>query len=287
MPGTCGELVQGTLAGTPFHVSCPIDIYSTVEVGLEIGGQGIDHLHGLEKATEALRRLLARHASYPYGGYLKITSSLPRAKGMASSTADVAGALFAGALALGLEIAPGEIAEIALSIEPTDGSLFEDVVLFDHREGKLFRNLGPAPLLDILVLDTGGEVDTIAFNMVDRKEKLLSLEPQIAEALRLVEFGIQNNNPDLVAKGATLSAMLNQDILYKPEMVSILDLTLELGGLGICAGHSGTVIGALFPRGEQEHKYLLEPFAAVPGVEVLTFCSMVGGGARQIVGELR
>ena len=33
-PGTCGELVQGTRAGVAFHVTCPIDLYSTVTVQL-------------------------------------------------------------------------------------------------------------------------------------------------------------------------------------------------------------------------------------------------------------
>jgi|GEM_PF-5037267 len=34
VPCTCGELVQGMMAGMPFLVSCPIDRYSLVRVTL-------------------------------------------------------------------------------------------------------------------------------------------------------------------------------------------------------------------------------------------------------------
>src|SRR5262249_57479809 len=32
LPGTCGELVQGTLDGEPCLISCPIDYYNIAEV---------------------------------------------------------------------------------------------------------------------------------------------------------------------------------------------------------------------------------------------------------------
>lgn len=78
------------------------------------------------------------------------------AKGMASSTAEVAASIEATALALGKEINKSDVARIALSIEPTDGCFFPGIVLFDHREGKLYESLGNPPPLDTLVLDFGG-----------------------------------------------------------------------------------------------------------------------------------
>ena len=38
LPGTCGELVQGTLDGEPCLISCPIDYYSSVEVRFQPQG---------------------------------------------------------------------------------------------------------------------------------------------------------------------------------------------------------------------------------------------------------
>ena len=53
---------------------------------------------------------------------------------------------------------PVEIARLALAIEPTDGSLFPGVVVFDHRRGAVYEPLGPAPALDIVVLDFGSKI---------------------------------------------------------------------------------------------------------------------------------
>ncbi|MCL5959775.1 MAG: GHMP kinase, partial [Chloroflexi bacterium] len=141
MPGTCGELVQGTLGGTPFHISCPIDVYSTVSVELTDTTCDWAFPPDTPKAAAAVQAALRHFGADGLGGRLSIRASLPRAKGMASSTADVAGAIHAVAQALGREISPAEVAHLALEIEPTDGSIFPDIALFDHRGGELYENL--------------------------------------------------------------------------------------------------------------------------------------------------
>ena len=43
----------------------------------------------------------------------------------------------------------------------------------------------------VVVLDFGGDVDTLAFNGVNRDSALERLQPEFEEALRLVEQGIR------------------------------------------------------------------------------------------------
>ncbi|MCG2675823.1 GHMP kinase, partial [bacterium] len=154
-PGSCGELVQGTLNGESFHVSCPINLYSQVKVVLNGKGKIIGPLDKW-KTREAIKRTLEFLGKEGLGANFEIDSKIPLGKGMASSTADIGAASLAIACALGEEISPQEIAKIALSIEPTDGTLFDGIVIFDHRNGALFKFLGKAPDMEILVIDPGG-----------------------------------------------------------------------------------------------------------------------------------
>jgi L-threonine kinase len=278
-PGTCGELVQGTREGVPFHVTSPVDSFSTVTVWLTaepvVCGPGDS-----PKAVAALNAAL-RHFGAPYGANLAICSSLPRAKGMASSTADVAGAIAACGLALGKPLPPREIADLALTIEPTDGSPFPGVVVFDHRGGAIFEPIGEPPPIEVIALDFGGEVDTLAFNAADRSEQLRRLEPSTAEALALVRRGILGARADLVGRGATLSALANQDVLPKPELSDVRDFGREVGAVGVCVGHSGTVIGLLLDPARSDGAVVLERARQVfPNLGFSRRCRLIGGGVR-------
>ena len=108
------------------------------------------------------------------------------------------------------------------------------------------RALGAPPPMRVVALDFGGNVDTLAFNGVNRDRALNRLEAQFGEALSLVESGIRTNNPAAVGEGATLSAIANQQLLYKPQLDAVLRLAEEVGAVGVNAAHSGTVLGMLF-----------------------------------------
>ena len=282
MPGTCGELVQGTLGGTPFHISCPIDVYSTVTVELtEEAGRWVFPLD-TPKAAAAVKAALRHFGVDELGGRLSVRSSLPRAKGMASSTADVAGAIHAVAQALGREIIPAEVAQMALEIEPTDGSIFPDIVLFDHRGGELYENLGPCPRIELIILDFGGEIDTVSFNNHDRTDLLRSIEPRIAEAVELVRKGLRAGDVSLIGRGATISALANQAVLFKPQLEAVLRLAQNLGAVGVNVGHSGTVIGVLVDPSRADAMGMSPYFRLeLPDVENVQVCRLVGGGVCQ------
>ena len=115
-PVVCGELAQGVIEGIHFLVTCPIDFYSRVTVDLYSNGPGVEVPDGCEKTAAAVRRALSQLKSAKVRAKLTINNPIPRGKGMASSSADLAAAIAATGLALGEELTPYQIAQIALSI---------------------------------------------------------------------------------------------------------------------------------------------------------------------------
>lgn len=244
-PGSCGELVQGTTEGINFLVTCPVTVYSQVSVSLSTAQD--DSTQAQVKTREAVRRTLQRLA-LPYQNVtVRVETKLPSGKGMASSSADISAACLATALATGHELSLEEICGIALDIEPTDGIFLPGITLIDHVTGKLRRGLGDPPALHIAIFDVGGEVDTINFNQrTDLAELNLAKEAEVLQALQLVEQGLLTGDCSMIGKGATISAMANQPILYKPSLEGIIQLSETFGALGVNVAHSGTVMGVLF-----------------------------------------
>lgn len=294
VPGTCGELVQGTIDGVHFHITCPVDIYSRAEVQVTAAPscypdstQHFAFPPDRPKSAEAVMKTIQFLGFLDLAAGLRLCSQLPVAKGMASSTADVAASIEATAMALGKELDKSEVARIALSIEPTDGCFFPGVVLFDHREGKLYEYLGPPPRVDILVLDFGGEVDTLSFNRVDRNSLLRSLEPRSREALEMARIGLKSGDIKLIGEAATLSAITHQAVLFKPYLEKVIALAREAGAAGVNIAHSGTVIGVLLDGKEQDgearhiHRKEVASFLQkhLPNLEKIAPCCLTGGGS--------
>lgn len=244
-PGSCGELVQGTTAGSNFLVTCPINLYSEVTVSLSSDPSSL--WSAGNKTVEAVHKTLEYLGESFEGIEVRVASELPVGKGMASSSADIAAACLATALAAGRTLDIDEVCKIAIAIEPTDGIFSPGITMIDHVTGKTRHSLGEPPDITLAVLDAGGEVDTIDFNhRSDLAELNRSKEPEVLAALRLVEAGIQNRDSALLGAGATLSALANQRILFKPSLERIIEIAHSFGAVGVNAAHSGTVLGVLF-----------------------------------------
>ena len=280
-PGTCGELAQGMLDGILCMVTCPIDVYSTATVELSPGESGISAPADSPKARRAVSATLDYLGAAGMEASLSLDSRLPRGKGMASSTADVAAAIAATGAALGRELSPAQVAEIALGVEPSDGVMFPNVSIFDHRKGRIAVTLGTPPPMRVVVLDFGGSVDTLEFNRTDRDGALKRLGPRMAEAVSLIKDGIVRGDPLRIGHGATVSAVANQEVLFNPHLETVLELSRRVGAVGVNVAHSGTVIGMLF----RNDSALVERAAALallqlPGLESALHCRIVGGGVR-------
>jgi len=285
-PGSCGELLQGTLSGTNFLVTCPIDIFSEVKVTITDNPTVKVSGEGHEKVREAVRLALQLCNLTSKGAIVEINSQIPRGKGMASSTADIVAAIAALSRAAEQVISPRQLADLALQIEPSDGIMFSGIALFDHVQGKMLEIIGPAPDMDLVIVDLGGEVDTREFN---QREELPALnkenEPEIKRALAMLKRGFSTGNRQLIAKAATISAFANQKILYKEKLPEIHNLAVTMGALGINVAHSGTVVGLLFdPISDKTHldqkiKSLLDKEC------IINHRKMVNGGVEVLTGE--
>ncbi|WP_425060754.1 L-threonine kinase [Sporomusa carbonis] len=275
-PGSCGELVQGTINGVNFLITCPIDWYSEVSV---------IHAGGMTLTKPKTAAAVAKTFEYlnVLGNFgLAVESDLPVGKGMASSSADISAACQAVAVAAtGKRLSCDEIADIALQIEPTDGIFYPGIIMIDHVRGKIRRQLGAPPPINILVFDVGGQVDTLAFN---RREDLARLnqakEPQIANAVELVVKGLQTGDARLIGQGATLSAIANQPILYKPCLDMVINISRDFGAVGVCVAHSGTVLGIMFSAAAAsgQEACLKEIYRTCPEVAYLRTVQLIAGG---------
>ena len=282
-PGVCGELAQGVIEGIHFLVTCPVDFYSRVKVDIYSDGPGVEAPQDCDKAAAAVRRTLFHLKNAKVRAKLTINNPIPRGKGMASSSADLAAAIAATGLALGEEISPYQIAQIALSIEPTDGIMIPGVALFDHRAGIIRESLGPPPPMEIVALDLGGTVDTVQFNMVDRFQRWQSVDKQTGEALRLLRRGIEEQDPALVGRGASISAEASQTVLAKPRLAEVKEFAESVGAVGVTVGHSGTIMGALLDARERRGKSTYhKALSAFPDAESVYHFRLLGGGVQRI-----
>ncbi|MGM0471783.1 MAG: GHMP kinase [Bacillota bacterium] len=285
-PGTCGELVQGVNQLGDFQITCPIAQYS--EVTVELTSEIKEHLYqpSLSKTAEIVSKTLDYLELNNLRAIIQVKSQLPRAKGLGSSTADLTAAAQATALAAGEELSADEIADLAISVEPTDGLFYNGLVLFNHLSGIKYRSLGSAPEIDILVLDLGSEVDTVEFNsnpnLLRSKQQNRSLTNQ---ALRLVSKGIAKQAPELIGAGATLSSWANQSILPKDYFTELLSVISLSGVWGINTAHSGTVMGILYDSEQIRTAELKNNLSANIRANVLTATKLMDGGLEVVASD--
>lgn len=277
-PGSCGELVQGTLDGVNFLITCPVDLHTEVTVTPGVSGPSAAG----EKTVAAVLR------TWEYLGVacepftVAVHSDLPQGKGMASSSADIAAACQAAALAAGRRLTADEIADIALAIEPTDGIFFPGIVMFDHVRGLTRRPLGSPPPMSVLVFDAGGRIDTLEFN---RRTDLAALnaakEHEVRRAVDLVSRGLAAGDCALIGQAATISAFANQAILAKPALPDVIAIAHRHGAVGVNTAHSGTVLGILFPgrpTPAAAEACRADVVRACPALRFLCLTSLISGG---------
>ncbi|MGZ2359806.1 kinase [Streptomyces sp. 372A] len=255
--GTFGELLQGALPGPGeaegegrFLVTLPVARWSTARFRLREPGSGLRVEPAGKSKARALAASLLQELGYPPAGELSLTSSIPEGKGLASSSADLVATARAVLAVTGGRVEGRRLGELLTSIEPTDGVMYPDVVAFDHRRGVLLRALGRLPALQVVAVDQGGHVDTLAFNRVapgfteDERRHYARLLEELSDA-------VAEGDLAGVGKVSTESAALNQSRIPNHNFADLLDICREVSGVGLVACHSGTMVGILLdPRRE-------------------------------------
>jgi L-threonine kinase len=279
MPGACGELFQGTLEGIPCLISCPVELFTEIELRVCKGSGCVSAPPAMPKTKLSLQIAMKSMGWSDVDVYVKQLQRLPIARGYASSTADILAALFGLSQLLEEPLSAREATQFALMVEPTDSIAWKELTLLAHRDGRIMEPICLPPPIHVLVLDWGGFVDTLQFNQTDYFTTLTELAPQHREAYMILRNGLEHSDFNLIGEAATLSAMAHQRILHKPHLEAVVRLVKSVHALGVCAAHSGTILGILLdPKKAEESAAEILP--QLPGEPRSQLCKMAHGGPR-------
>ncbi len=282
-PGSCGEFVQGYIDGQDFLVNCPIDLYACAKVS-RLSKPGLSlHLPEQFNKIRDIATLIAEEFFLELKHHIVVESAIPRGKGMASSTADITAALAALCRSCDLPLSDKVFSRLITEIEPSDCLHFPGIAHVNHLTGDLIELL-PAPQdMKVLVLDCGGEIDTIGFDRQRARHVYHNNAGAISDALALLKRGLHMGNLQWVADAATHSAELSQKIHFKPQFDALRAIAKEAGALGINCAHSGSVLGVLFRSSEILKENLLRRITPELGssVNILGEFRIIGGGYHE------
>jgi L-threonine kinase len=268
--GTCGELVQGVIAGREFMITHPVD--------LEVRAVAMfSHLPGITmwpphkvKARQAGVRLLdilGYPADHSPGIRIDIASPIPEGRGFASSSADIVASCRAIADLLTIDLSGTDLGAIACAIEPTDAVMFDHPVAYDFFTGHVICDPSRQLALLAVCVDDGEPVETTAFRRLaydDQERRMLS--DAYDQAIR----GLTAGDLSLVGAAATVSANVNQRRLPKPHLDELLAICLAHRGAGVCVAHSGTVTAMLFraDEGDRAVAAAMQATRAIPHASI-------------------
>jgi L-threonine kinase len=239
-PGSIGELVQGKIGEMDVLISCPINMYTRVNL---FETQYPKEKFRFRKSSLLLANILKKWGYTSYIDVLdfNIMSEIPQGKGFASSTADLCALYSCLTLFFEKKYDEYELAHECVKIEPTDSIVFKSMTLFDYKNGRLIKNISKYIKFYILCFIGEKIVDTESFN-----NGLLPSQNNIEDLIHIIERGIALNNYNDIFYASTQSIIRNQhrityDIL--PQVIRIKELT---NGLGIIGAHSGDMIGVIY-----------------------------------------
>ncbi|GIJ54820.1 GHMP family kinase ATP-binding protein [Virgisporangium aurantiacum] len=257
--GTFGELLQGVLPepDADFLVTLPVARWTTAQFRADPWATDVDVRPAHKHKARRLARMLLTAAGAPGGGVVTIDSSLPEGKGMASSSADLVATARAVGNALRLDLAPDVIEGFLREIEPTDGVLYPAIVAFDHRAVRLRSWLGSLPTLTIVGVDEGGTIDTVEFNRIEKPFSAADRR-EYARLLDRLTAAVAARDVATVGAVATRSAEMNQILRPKRLLAAVTGICGAVGGLGVAAAHSGTMLGVLL---DTRHRRYVEQVA--------------------------
>lgn len=253
--GTFGELLQGALPepDSDFLVTLPIARWSIAMFRAGLDSKQLEVRPSSKRKAIRLVEMMLDDAGVRMGGMLTIDSGIAEGKGLASSSADLVATARAVANALGLAMPPARIESLLARIEPTDGVLYEGIVAYYYRRVQLHSVLGLLPSMTVVGVDEGGTVDTIAFNRIPKpftqtdRRTYADLLDQLTEAVCRCDLRA-------IGEVATRSTVMNQPLHPKWTLGPMLDICIEVGGLGVVNAHSGTVLGILLDSRDPDHR---------------------------------
>ncbi len=247
-----GELFQGQIRGEDGQLRYCLLSLPCSQLGSKAtfipDTTGICRVHPdyKEKVKRVVQFTLAHFRHDHLGGLIKMESNIAEGKGYGSSTADCVAGAIAAAAAIDHELSEATLAELVVRAEiASDSIMFKHAVLFAHREGSLIEDyLRPAPKIEVLGFDTNvaGRVDTLQYAPAVYGARHIQAFHQLR---KMLAEAIRTQDVRLLAHVATASAAINEQFLPKPMFQEVCTLVKRIGGLGVAAAHSGTILSIL------------------------------------------
>lgn len=206
---------------------------------------------GRVKAARAAALTLGHLGYRDVGGDLTLEGAIPLGHGYGSSTADVIAAIRAVAASAGRRLTRSLISRLAVRAETASDAVAygDDVVLFAQREGTVIEHLaGEYPPYHVVSLGPlgGCEVDTLRLPPARYDASEIG---QFRVLRGLARHAVERQDPRLLGRVATASALISQRHLAKPHLAAALRLAEEHGACGVQVAHSGSLIGILIEPG--------------------------------------
>jgi uncharacterized protein involved in propanediol utilization len=251
-----GELLQGVLHenDVDFLVTLPIQKYSVSCFVPDFDKTEIVTIPSVKTKAAALAKVILKHYGQGMGGTFYIDCDIPSGKGLSSSSADLLATARAVETYMGKELPLNELCNYMSDIEPTDGVMYPESVVYLQRKGQLWSRLGRLSDVQILSLDEGGTVDTLEYHRRglahrhnhEHRDEFNELLDQIVVAFR-------NWDLDEIGRVSTRSAYINQKINPKKYLEVVHEACRATKGIGLVTSHSGTCIGILYDIRRPDH----------------------------------
>ena len=177
-------------------------------------------------------------------GYrITIWDSPPRAKGLGSSSIDIASALLAIKHYRNLDVSDAALFQIMCRVERSDFLFSPELIVATNPVSGSFSFAGRVPPCVVLAWDTAPRerVHTDAVRHLDLVRRRFAQEYE--ELRSLIETG----NLEAMFHASTRSAEINDLLLPKPGFSKAHGLVRDFQTLGLVAAHTGTYLGLLFP----------------------------------------
>ncbi|MGY3802630.1 GHMP family kinase ATP-binding protein [Pigmentibacter ruber] len=261
-PGTCGELLQGFIDDKDFLINSPIPFFAKASVTINNKESKIEFLE--EEKYSKINRIIDKILSHfkikeNIALNFEIDSKIPRGKGLASSTAELTAVILAISKAFNKNLSDNEISNLLISVDKSsDGVFLPGISYINHLKGHVYKKFQHIPSLSFIIVDSGGEISTQKFDRILARNVSLKHENSLRAALKIIKEGFLTKNSKLIAQAATISARINQNVLYKDPFETLVNGTKEYGGLGVNCAHTGTVLGVMFDHKNTDQHSLLE-----------------------------
>lgn len=200
-----------------------------------------------EKTRHAVRLLLERTGRTLPPGRLSAYSELTVGAGMASSTADIVAALRCLFRVLSLPEDPAAVRDVLAAIERADSVFLDEFALHLSARHTVVRRLGTGVVFHTAYVTEPGTVDTASTTPVllrHYRRRGDEYERCLTDLLK----GFSTRDAPAVARAATASAVLSQEVLPKHTFAAVLAHRDEFGADGVFVAHTGSLVGYLFAR---------------------------------------